>query len=191
VDEIAHQLGRLSLRTRDGGDLMLVSTAEPRSGWGAGPDSITRWADATADGRPDDLAALVTAAAQSTAGRRGRSFLVVVTDGSDASGKAAWRDASAAAETAGVPVFVIGLRDSGFDDQARSALSRVAEVTGGRSYFLGSAGMAGMTLDYLGELLDASLALAFRPPASGQSPREVKVEVVNRDWQVHYPRRIP
>ena len=191
ADEIARQLGRLSLRTRDGGDLMVVSTAEPRPGWGAGPDSITRWADATADGRPEDLAALVTAAARSTAGRRGRSFLVIVTDGSDASGKAAWRDASAAAETAGVPVFVIGLRDSGFDDQARSALSRVAEVTGGRSYFLGSAGMAGMTLDYLGELLDASLALAFRPPASGQSPREVKVEVVNRNWQIHYPRRIP
>ena len=191
ADEIARQLGRFSLRSRDGGDLLVATTVDPQPSWGGGADGITRWADATAAGRPDDLAALVTAAAQSFAGRRGRSFLVVVTDGSDASGKAAWRDASAAAETAGVPVFVIGLRDNGFDDQARSALNRVAEITGGRSYFLGSAGMAGMTLDYLGELMDASLALAFRPPVSGQGAREVKVEVVNRDWQVHYPRRIP
>ncbi len=191
ADEIARQLGRFSLRTRDGGDLLVATTVDPQPSWGGGADGITRWADATAAGRPDDLAALVTAAAQSFAGRRGRSFLLVVTDGSDASGKAAWRDASAAAETTGVPVFVIGLRDNGFDDQARSALNRVAEVTGGRSYFLGTAGMTGMTLDYLGELMDASLALAFRPPASGQSPREVKVEVVNRDWQVHYPRRVP
>ncbi len=191
ADEIARQLGRFSLRTRDGGDLLVATTVDPQPSWGGGADGITRWADATAAGRPDDLAALVTAAAQSFAGRRGRTFLLVVTDGSDASGKAAWRDASAAAETAGVPVFVIGLRDNGFDDQARSALNRVAEVTGGRSYFLGTASMTGMTLDYLGELMDASLALAFRPPASGQSPREVKVEVVNRDWQVHYPRRIP
>jgi hypothetical protein len=191
ADEIARQLGRFSLRTRNGGDLLVATAVDPRPSWGAGADSIMRWADATADGRPDDLAALVTAAAQSSAGRRGRSFLVVVTDGSDACGKTSWKEASAAAEAAGAPVFVIGLRDSEFDDQARSALGRVADASGGRSYFLGSAGMAGMTLDYLGELIDASLALAFRPPATGPSPREVKVEVVNRDWQVDYPRRIP
>ncbi len=191
ADEIARQLGRFSLRARNGGDLMVVSTAEPRPGWGAGADPITRWADAAAAGRPDDLAGLVAAAAQAAAGRRGRSVLVVVTDGSDACGKAAWKDAAAAAEAAGVPVFTIGLRDNGFDDQARAGLSRIADATGGRSYFLGSAGMAGMTLDYLGELIDASYALTFRPAAAGAGPRELKVEAVNRDWEVHHPRRIP
>ena len=190
ADELARQLGRFSLRARNGGDLLMVTTADPRPGWGAGPDSITRWADGAAEGRSDDLAGLVAAAAQAAAGRRGRSVLVVVTDGSDACGKAAWKDAADTAEAAGVPIFTIGLRDSGFDDQARAGLSRIADATGGRSYFLGSAGMAGMTLDYLGELIDASYALAYRPAAGG-GPRELKVEAVNRDWQVHHPRRIP
>ena len=191
VDEVARQLGRFSLRTRDGGALLVAGTAAPKPGWGASADDILGWADAAAAGRPDDLAGLLASAAESFAGRRGRSFLVVVTDGSDNSGKAAWKDAAAAVEGAGVPVFVVGLRDSGFDDQARAGLSRAAEVTGGRSYYLGAAGMAGMTLDYLGELIDASYALAYRPPAAGPGPREARVEVVNRDWQVHAPRRVP
>ena len=191
VDEVARQLGRFSLRTRDGGALLVAGTAAPKPGWGASADDILGWADAAAAGRPDDLAGLLASAAESFAGRRGRSFLVVVTDGSDSSGKAAWKDAAAAVEGAGVPVFVVGLRDSGFDDQARAGLSRAAEVTGGRSYYLGAAGMAGMTLDYLGELIDASYALAYRPPAAGPGPREARVEVVNRDWQVHAPRRVP
>jgi len=191
ADEIARQLGRFSLRARNGGDLLVVTTAEPRPGWGAGADAITRWADEAAAGHSDDLAGLVAAAAKAAAGRRGRSVLVVVTDGSDACGKAAWKDAADVAEAAGVPVFTIGLRDNGFDDQARAGLSRIADSTGGRSYFLGSAGMAGMTLDYLGELIDASYALAFRQAAAGAGPRELKVEAVNRDWQVHHPRRIP
>jgi hypothetical protein len=191
VDELARQLGRFSLRAHSGGDLLVVTTTESRPGWGARADAITRWADGAAAGRPDDLAGLVAAAAQAAAGRRGRTILVVVTDGSDACGKAAWKEASAAAEAAGVPVFTIGLSDSGFDDQARAGLSRIADATGGRSYFLGSAGMAGMTLDYLGELIDASYALAFRQPAAGAGPRELKVEAVNNDWQVHHPRRIP
>lgn len=190
-DEIARQLGRFSLRARNGGDLMVMTTAEPRPVWGAGADAITRWADEAAAGRSDDLAGLVAAAAQAAAGRRGRSVVVVVTDGSDTCGKAAWKDAAAAAEAAGVPVFTIGLRDNGFDDQARAGMSRIADSSGGRSYFLGSAGMAGMTLDYLGELIDASYALAFRQPAAGTGPRELKVEAVNRDWQVHHPRRVP
>ena len=191
VDEVARQLGRFSLRTRDGGALLVAGTAAPKPGWGASADDILGWADAAAAGRPDDLAGLLASAAGSFAGRRGRSFLVVVTDGSDSSGKAAWKDAAAAVEGAGVPVFVVGLRDSGFDDQARAGLSRAAEVTGGRSYYLGAAGMAGMTLDYLGELIDASYALAYRTPAAGPGPREARVEVVNRDWQVHAPRRVP
>jgi hypothetical protein len=191
ANEIARQLGRFSLRARNGGDLMVMTTAEPRPVWGAGADAITRWADEAAAGRPDDLARLVAAAAQAAAGRRGRSVLVVVTDGSDACGKAAWKDAADAAEAAGVPIFTIGLRDNGFDDQARAGLSRIADATGGRSYFLGSAGMAGMTLDYLGELIDASYALAYRQAAASGGPRELKVEAVNRDWQVHHPRRVP
>jgi hypothetical protein len=191
VDELARQLGRFSLRAHSGGDLLVVTTTEPRPGWGARADAITRWADGATAGRPDDLAGLVAGAAQAASGRRGRTILVVVTDGSDACAKAAWKEATAAAEAAGVPIFTIGLRDSGFDDQARAGLSRIADATGGRSYFLGSAGMAGMTLDYLGELIDASYALAFRQPAAGAGPRELKVEAVNRDWQVHHPRRIP
>ncbi|HOC43502.1 MAG TPA: VWA domain-containing protein [Thermoanaerobaculales bacterium] len=191
LDEVSGQLGRFSLRTGDGGRLMVVTTGDPRPTWGATPDRIARWAEEAGQGRTDDLAGLVAAASQSFAGRRGRSFLVVVTDGRDSSGKAAWKDAAVAVEAAGVPVFVVGLRDSGFDDQARSALSRAADVSGGRSYFLGSAEMAGMTLDYVGDLIDASYALAFRPPAAGPGPREVKVDVANRDWQVHAPRRTP
>ena len=191
AQDVARELGKFSHRTRDGGHLLVDTSVDPRPMWGADPDSIARWAEATGEGRPDDLAELVAEAAWAFAGRRGRSFLLVVSDGSDTSDKVAWRETAAAAEASGVPVFVIGLRDSGFDDRARSGLGRIADATGGRSYFLGSSKMAGMTLDYVGELIDASYALAFRLPPGGAGSRELRVEVANRDWDVHHSRRVP
>ena len=185
--EVARQLGGFSLRTRSGGNLFVVTPSRPRPDWGATADDIARTVGA-GEGGPSDLARLVADAAEAFEGRRGRSFLVVVTDGGDDSGKAAWKETVTAAEGAGVPIYVVGLRDSGFDDRARSSLAKLAVSTGGRSYFLGDAGMAGMTLDYLGQLIDGSYALPFRSPGG---PAEIKVEIANGDWDVAFPRRVP
>jgi hypothetical protein len=139
--------------------------------------------------RTDDLAELVSGS-PGVAGSRGRAPAGRQRRG-DTSDTVSWKETAAAAEAAGVPVFVIGLRDCGFDDRARSGLGRIADATGGRSYFLGSSEMAGMTLDYVGELIDASYALAFRLPPGGAGSRELRVEVANRDWDVHHSRRVP
>jgi hypothetical protein len=90
-----------------------------------------------------------------------------------------------------VPVFVIGLRDSGFPSRARASLGRLAATTGGRGYFLGDPAMLDMTLDYVGALVGGSYAIQFADPeAESADLRSVKVEVGPRGWEVHAPSKV-
>lgn len=186
--EIAQRLGAFSLRSRSGGGLFLVTPARPAAEWGATADDIARTVGAGPQAGSVTLPTLLSNALMAFEGRRGRSFLLVLSDGADDSDKSSWKSAVSAAETAGVVVYAIGIRDSGFASRARSSLSKIANVSGGRSYFLGDAGMTAMTLDFLGELIDASYALPY--PAHG-GPADVKVELSNRGWDVSHPSRVP
>jgi hypothetical protein len=188
ASDIAQQLGAFSLRTRSGGDLLLVTPGRAVPEWGSTADDIARTVGAAGESAAVDLAGLVAGALEAFEGRRGRSFLLVVSDGAGESSKSSWKDTVAVAEDAGVAVYVVGVRDSGFDSRARSSLTKIAAISGGRSYFLGDAGMTTMTLDYVGELIDASYALPFRAP---EGSAEIKVEVANRGWNVAHPRRAP
>jgi len=188
ASEIAQQLGAFSLRSRSGGHLLVVTPTRATAEWGATADDIAQTVGAAGEDSAPDLAGLVARALAAFEGRRGRSFLLVVSDGAGESSKSSWKDTLNVAEGAGVPVYVVGIRDSGFDNRARSSLTKIAEISGGRSYFLGDAGMTTMTLDYVGELVDASYALPFRAP---EGPAEIKVEVTNRGWDVAHPRRAP
>ena len=116
---------------------------------------------------------------------------MLVTDGQDATVKSEWRSATDAVGAAGVPIFVIGLQDSGFPSRARSTLGRLADASGGRGYFLGDISMLQMTLDYVAELVNGSYALQFGNPAAGSGvPQTVKVEVATSSWKAHVPEKV-
>jgi Ca-activated chloride channel homolog len=65
-------------------------------------------------------------------GVRGQKALLVLSDGKDESSRYTHEDALEYARRAGVTVYSIALRD----DQAHKKLSKIAEETGGRSFFL-------------------------------------------------------
>jgi len=191
-DELSRQLARFSLRIADGQGEAFLATATDPPDWGTSPNQLAAAVADMQTAGETNLADLVATASGAFEDRRGRSFLVVVTDGGDIASKADWKTATAAAENAGVPVFVIGLRDTGFGSRARSNLGRLADTTGGRRYFLADPGMLQMTLDYIGELIDASYALRFaRPGGEKPGPLQIKVGGVDRAWQVDSPSRIP
>jgi hypothetical protein len=89
-----------------------------------------------------------------------------------------------------VPVFVIGLRDSGFSSRARGSLSKISDNNGGRGYFLADPGMLEMTLDFIGELIDASYALNVDrslAPSGGQ----IRINGADNAWDVGHPGKMP
>jgi hypothetical protein len=189
-DEVSRQLARFSLRASDGRGEVLMATPSHTSSWGLDPNNL---AAAVAEmGTPEEmnLADLITRATGIFQDSRGRSFLIVVTDGADTSSKADWKAATAAADAAGVPIFVIGLRDSGFSSRARSSLGRMADTSGARRYFLADPGMLEMTLDFIGELVDASYALNVdRSLAPSGAP--LRIDGADRAWDVGHSSRVP
>jgi len=192
LDHVVHRLEKLALRTTSGnGEILLATTGVDGPKvvpWGAGAEDASAAFASASTPNQVNLSAMVSDATRSFAGRRGRSFLIVITDGSDTSTKADWKDAASVATAAGIPIFVVGLSDTGFPSRTRSSLVRLATASGGRSYFLADAGMLELTLDYVGELIDSSYVLQFTGQADGGA---VKVDAGNRAWEVHHPSRIP
>jgi hypothetical protein len=189
-DEVSRQLARFALRSSDGRGEVLLATPSETSSWVLDPNTL---AAAVAEmGTPEEvnLADLVTRATGVFQDSRGRSFLIVVTDGADTSSKADWKAATAAADAAGVPIFVIGLRDSGFSSRARSSLGRMADTSGARRYFLADPGMLEMTLDFIGELVDASYALNVDRSLAA-SGAQLRIDGADRAWDVGHSSRVP
>jgi len=192
LDNVVRQIERLALRTADGkGEVFLAVTgAEPSivEPWTTNPEKISRALESAAPPGQTSLSRILRDSAQTFDGRRGRSVLIIISDGSDDSSKADWKEATSAATSAGIPVFVIGLSDSGFPSRTRSSLVKLAAASGGRSYFLANDSMLQLTLDYVGELVDTSYVIQFVTQPGGGP---VKVESGNRAWEVHHPSRIP
>jgi hypothetical protein len=188
--EVSRQAARFSLRiAEDRGDAFVTSSTG-FSGWGMDANEL---AAAIADVPVEEelnVAALMAQASEAFSTRRGRSFLVIISDGSDVATKAQWKEASSAAAEAGVPIYVIGLRDSGFSSRARTSLGRTADVTGGRKYFLADPGMLEMTLDFIGELVDASYAIQINR-SGASSGDNVKITGADKSWQVDHPGQLP
>jgi len=173
-----------------GGVFVVKGEDQPRRAldWGATPTDVANQLGLVGGSDEGDLAAMVTMALAQFDTRIGRKVLLVVTDGGDVASKDGWRIAAEAAEAAGVPVMVIGFRNDRLSERTRTSLERIAASTGGRSYFLADAGLFEMTIDYLGQLVDASLALLF--PRGGTGIEKLKLSTANKAFEVHHPRSI-
>ena len=73
-------------------------------------------------------------------GIRGQRAILLLSDGKDESSRFSWEDTVEYARRAGVAIYTIGLTvDGKGGGQAKRALEQLADITGGRSYFIDSA----------------------------------------------------
>ncbi len=116
-------------------------------------------------------------------GRRGRSALVLLSDGDDTTSRTAWSAALRYAKTARVPVFTIGYGISKLEFVVRKQLDDLAGATGAQVFYAAKKG-GDLEAVYrrIDEELRAQYLLAYRSPST-RGPdafRTVRVEVAGR-----------
>ncbi len=106
---------------------------------------------------------------------RGQRALVLLTDGEDTASGTSWEDALAYARKSGVTIYAIGLGKG-----PRDQLTELAQVTGGRAFFIERADELAGIYDRIEEELRSRYLLTYsadRPAdPSGFRPVEVRVK---------------
>lgn len=112
-------------------------------------------------------------------GARGRRAMILLTDGDDTSSTAPFRDVLEFAKRSGVAIYTVGLQVSAFELSVRKKLGRLAEETGGRSFYIErSEQLAGVYGEIERELRSQYLlAYLSAGPLPDGSPRPVEVVV--------------
>jgi hypothetical protein len=177
------------LAKRAGGERgsLFVSTGGNHSGWGVDPERMDESMVAPDGG---DLAALIRSSLGHFGERRGRTFLLVLTDGRIEPSKDAWRETTAAVESAGVPVLVMALWDDGFRKKMRKNLQQITSISGGRLFMLQSLDQMEGAVERFGGVLDAGIALRFAAPPEGKGPSPIVVKATDRTLDVTAPRAL-
>jgi VWFA-related protein len=98
--------------------------------------------------------------------RRGRTALVLLSDGDDTSSRTDWETALRFCRTVRTPVFPIGLRIPVLDFQSRAHLREMAESTGGEAFFAGKADELGPVYARIAAQLRAQYLLSYRSPSN-------------------------
>ncbi len=110
----------------------------------------------------------------------GQRALVLLTDGDDTISSTSWEDALAYAKRSGVAIYTIGMGMGELKLAARNRLTELAEVTGGRAYFVDRAEELAGVYSRIGDELRSRYFLAYtadRPAdANGYRPIQVKVK---------------
>jgi Ca-activated chloride channel family protein len=110
----------------------------------------------------------------------GQRALVLLTDGEDTISSTSWEDALAYAKRSGVAIYTIGLGVGDLKRGPRAMLTELAEVTGGRAWFVEHADELAGVYSRISEELRSRYFLAYsadRPAdANGYRPIQVKVK---------------
>jgi Ca-activated chloride channel homolog len=113
-------------------------------------------------------------------GGRGQRALLLLTDGGDRSSRFSFDEALEFARRSGVALYTVGLAVSKLDIEVRKHLARLAEETGGRSFFPDAASdLAGVYASIQEEL--RSRYLLVYQPASPPRPGEYRPVAVQLD----------
>ena len=155
--------------------------------WDGGPGDPRVGAGSAGSG---DLTSLIVDSLERFEGRRGRKFLVVVTDGRLDADKAAWQRATEAAEKAGVPVFVIALWDESFSHRIRKNLKSIANVSGGGLFLVQGSDQLDRAADRFGPMIDAGVAIRFVVPPGVVLPAQVAVSSSDRKLELTAPKAV-
>jgi Ca-activated chloride channel homolog len=111
--------------------------------------------------------------------QHGQSALVLFTDGGDHLSRLSFDEALQYARRSGIVIYAIGARIDRLDLQVRGRLTRLAEETGGRSFFIASAAELDQVYAAIEDELRSRYLLAYQPsapPRQGEfRPVEVRV----------------
>ncbi len=112
-------------------------------------------------------------------GIRGQRTLLLLTDGSDRASSFTWRETLEFSRRSGVTVYSIGLGIRKVNLEARGRLDKLAEETGGRSFFIDEAEDLVGVYAQIQEELRARYLLAYQPPniEAGGDFRPIEVDV--------------
>jgi len=112
-------------------------------------------------------------------GVRGQRALLLLTDGGDRSSRFSFDEALEYARRSGVTLYTVGLAVSKLDLETRKRLTRLAEETGGRSFFPDAASDLTAVYARIQEELRSRYLLVYQPAAAGKPGeyRPVSVQV--------------
>jgi VWFA-related protein len=117
-------------------------------------------------------------------GVKGQRALVLLSDGEDRRSKHGFEEVLQFAQNAGVTVYPIAL-SSGVKRAGKGHLTRLAEQTGGRSYFLSTIDeLAGVYAQIQRDLRSRYLLTYQSSDPEGEGFRSIEVQVTDRDLEV-------
>jgi hypothetical protein len=175
-------------RAGDGRGRLFVATSAGVGAWGADMDAPGGVILAQ---ETENVSQLVIAALERFEGQRGRTFLVLLTDGRNEPSKEEWQQATDAAGAAGVPVLVIALWDEKFDNRARKNLKKLTEISGGSLFLVQGRAQLESAADRFGRYLDGGYSVRFSFPAGDrQTATTVSVSASEKDLDVSAPKSI-
>jgi VWFA-related protein len=116
-------------------------------------------------------------------GIRGQRALLILSDGQDQSSRYSFEEALQYAQTVGVKIYTIGLELPKSDTGSRSQLSKLANQTGGRAFFVNSVFELPAIYSAIEEELRSQYLLAYQSTnTSGAGEfRSVEVKLVDRN----------
>jgi len=123
-------------------------------------------------------------------GIRGRKAMVLLSDGDDTSSLVRFEDALAFAQRSGVAIYTIGLGIGRANLGIRAKLEKLAEETGGRTFFIGKAEELAGVYGSIERELRSQYFLAFSPsppPKEGER-HNLDVRVAGGKWKARTAR---
>ena len=147
--------------------------------WTRNPDAIKAFLERVEPSGGTSLNDAVVRSLEHFRGRRGRTAVVLLSDGDDTTSRTGWETTRRFLRTARVPVFTIGFRISKLDFFIRERLSDLAEDTGGAVFHASGGESLAEVYRAIGEQLRAQFLISYKSPSSkpAQEFRTVKVEV--------------
>jgi hypothetical protein len=170
---------------RTGGERGRLFVANPSGvgDWDAEPE--------TRSGAAMNVARLVVASLERFEGQRGRTFLVVLTDGRNEPTKDEWQSATEAAGAAGVPILVVALWDQDFSQRTRKNLKKLTVVSGGSLFLVQGSSQVGSAADRFGRYIDGGYALRFSlPPGGLATVSSISLSTTDRAIDISAPKSI-
>jgi hypothetical protein len=175
-------------RAGGGRGRLFVADSSGVGDWGAEPGS--RGSDVGSQ-LSMNVAQQVVASLERFAGERGRTFLVVLTDGRNEPIKEEWRQATDAAATSGVPILVVALWDDKFSQRTRKNLKKLTDASGGSLFLVQGRSQLDSAADRFGRYLDGGYAIRFRSPSAGQGEAvAISLSATDREITVNAPKSI-
>ncbi|MDX1632355.1 MAG: VWA domain-containing protein [Thermoanaerobaculia bacterium] len=113
-------------------------------------------------------------------GVEGRRVLVLLSDGDDTDSRLEFEDALEYARQSPVIIYTIGLQNDALDVRAKWKLRKLAEATGGRSFFISRAEELSGIYRQIERELASQYLLAYASDQTGLEYRRVEVEVKRR-----------